>query len=169
MFSFRSAQKQDDATKMMPTSRFTFGPPSACIVRLGLHSSAHAQDEEIPRLERNCPTDAGQLEATCYTFMARKLGRPSGRTTAAGGGSRMVPAKTSRLSSSPAVPVLLLGNQAYIEQLLKDVGERTLVTMDNRGFVHAEPSLACQPTPLSLPITTSSTLSTDRFGRSEVR
>ncbi|MBK1668168.1 hydrolase [Rhodovibrio sodomensis] len=36
-----------------------------------------------------------------------------------------------------------IGNKGYLEQLLKDVGDRTLVTMDHRGFIHAEPALKC--------------------------
>lgn len=136
---------------MMPTSRFyiwaAFGAASFA---LACTLPAHAQDEEIPRLEPgDCPTDAlVELEATCYTFYGEEnWGEPSGRTI-----SLPVAVLEADGASEDNPPVFFfpggpgfssLGNQAYIEQLLKDVGERTLVTMDNRGFVHAEPSLAC--------------------------
>src|SRR5690625_3198154 len=151
MFQVAIHLRDKTSGETMPTSRFcsraTFGAASLV---LALALPADAQEAEIPRLEAgDCPTDGlVELEAVCYTFHGEENGgEPNGRTI-----SLPVAVFEADAGSEDKPPVFFfpggpgfssLGNQAYIEQLLKDVGDRTLVTMDNRGFVHAEPSLDC--------------------------
>ena len=117
-------------------------------------SSAQAQSssspETIPRLESTqCVTDAlKELGADCYTFYGYENWDEPGDNLI------QLPVAVLEPESAEAedVPVFFfpggpgyssLGNQDYIEQLLKDVGNRTLVTMDHRGYIHAEPALEC--------------------------
>lgn len=123
------------------------------------HSSLHAQATEsvtVPRLEASeCVTEAlTELGADCYTFHGyENWNEPSDNHV------RLPVAviepeegKPEGEEVSDEVPVFFfpggpgyssLGNRDYMEQLRKDIGNRTLVTMDHRGFIHAEPALEC--------------------------
>jgi len=106
----------------------------------------------LPRLESSeCPTQAlRELGATCHTFHApENWSAPDGNTIS------LPVAVLEPDGDEPdknSLPVFFfpggpgfssLGEREYLEQLLKDIGNRTLVTMDNRGFTHAEPALEC--------------------------
>lgn len=104
----------------------------------------------IPRLEPSaCATETlTALGAQCFTFHGEEnWTRPNGTRV-------RLPVAVIEPASPPAseVPVFFfpggpgyssLDSRDYLEQLRKDIGGRTLVTMDHRGFVHAEPTLDC--------------------------
>ncbi|QJQ94874.1 MULTISPECIES: alpha/beta fold hydrolase [Halomonadaceae] len=116
-------------------------------------SFAHAQStdtEPTPRLESaECGTEAlTALGADCYTFHGRENWNETG------GNRIQLPVAVIEPESGETdeVPVFFfpggpgyssLDNRDYLEQLRKDIGNRTLVTMDHRGFIHAEPALEC--------------------------
>lgn len=118
------------------------------------HSFAYAQPtnstETIPGLEpTECPTEAlNALDAVCYTFYGEEnWDNPNGNTIQA-----PVAVIEPGTGGSDKTPVFFfpggpgyssLNNQDYLEQLRKDIGERTLVTMDHRGYIHADPALEC--------------------------
>lgn len=118
---------------------------------------AHAQSvrqnpgpDEIPRLEPSrCVTGTlSRIGAKCHIFVGEEnWNEPNGTTV-------RVPVAVIHPDSADAggLPVFFfpggpgyssLDNREYLEQLRKDIGNRTLVTMDHRGFKHAEPSLEC--------------------------
>lgn len=109
-------------------------------------------DAELPRLESaECPTEAlRELGATCHTFHApENWEAPDGKTISL---PVAVIEPEGGQPDEDALPVFFfpggpgyssLGEREYMEQFLEDIGERTLVTMDNRGFIHAEPALEC--------------------------
>lgn len=117
------------------------------------HSAAYAQSTEsdtIPRLEpTECVTEAlMELAADCYTFHGYENWDEPGVNRI------QVPVAVIEPENDEAdgVPVFFfpggpgyssLGLRDYMEQLRKDVGNRTLVTMDHRGFIHSEPALEC--------------------------
>lgn len=88
------------------------------------------------------------MGAECYTFHGEENWEsPNGNTVA-------IPVAVFEPESGETddIPVFFfpggpgyssLGEREYMEQLRKDIGDRTLVTMDNRGFIHAEPALEC--------------------------
>lgn len=115
--------------------------------------TALAQDssaEPTSTLEhQECVTEAlTALEGECYLFTGEEnWGAPNGKQV-----ELPVAVFNAQAASADNPPVVFfpggpgyssLGNQSYIEQLLKDVGDRTLITMDHRGFLHAEPALKC--------------------------
>ena len=119
----------------------------------GLGSAALAQDGDsapTSTLEpQDCVTEAlVALGAECYLFTGEEdWDEPNGNLV------RMPVAVFNADAASPENPPVVffpggpgyssLGNQSYLEQLLEDVGDRTLVTMDHRGFIHSEPALRC--------------------------
>ncbi|QDY71183.1 alpha/beta fold hydrolase [Qingshengfaniella alkalisoli] len=126
---------------------------AASLVAAVLGTSAQAQDADAPltsSLERqDCATEALEtLGAECYVFTGEEnWDDPNGDLV-------QIPVAVFNADASEGnePPVFFfpggpgyssLGNQGYLEQLLKDVGARTLVTMDHRGFIHADPSLRC--------------------------
>ncbi|CAM3803060.1 alpha/beta fold hydrolase [Vreelandella rituensis] len=116
-------------------------------------SLVYAQSAEtgtIPLMEStDCPTEALRtLGAECYTFYGEEnWDEPNGNII------RMpVAVIEPEGKKTDEVPVFFfpggpgyssLGNLDYLEQLRKDIGERTLVTMDHRGYIHSEPALEC--------------------------
>ncbi|MBZ0330723.1 alpha/beta hydrolase [Halomonas sp. ANAO-440] len=117
------------------------------------HSTAYAQSSEsdtIPRLESTeCVTEAlTELGADCYTFHGHENWDEPGDNRI------QVPVAVIEPENGEAdeIPVFFfpggpgyssLGLRDYMEQLRKDIGNRTLVTMDHRGFIHSEPALEC--------------------------
>lgn len=128
--------------------------PGALVLTLSTASlSALAQssdDDRLPRLESTeCATETlNELDAECYTFHGEEnWDAPNGNSVAL-----PVAVFQPEHAEGGEVPVFFfpggpgyssLDNRGYLEQLLDDVGERTLVTMDHRGFIHAEPTLEC--------------------------
>ncbi|WP_231489618.1 alpha/beta fold hydrolase [Billgrantia saliphila] len=132
--------------------------PSALPLALliGFAGSTQAQSkeatstQEIPRIESSeCATEVlTEMGAECYTFHGEEnWNAPNGNTV-------KIPVAVFEPESGEAeeIPVFFfpggpgyssLGEREYMEQLRKDIGDRTLVTMDNRGFIHAEPTLEC--------------------------
>ncbi|MBW6390125.1 alpha/beta fold hydrolase [Billgrantia antri] len=119
-----------------------------------LASSALAQtdSDELPRLQSaECPTQAlRELDATCHTFHAPENWEDSNGNTISLPVAVIEP--EGGAADEDKLPVFFfpggpgyssLGEREYMEQLLEDIGERTLVTMDHRGFIHADPSLEC--------------------------
>ncbi|MGQ4879265.1 alpha/beta fold hydrolase [Billgrantia sp. LNSP4103-1] len=121
---------------------------------------AQTDTEDLPRLEdADCPTEAlRELGATCHTFHAPENWRePNGSSVVMPVAviepeTDAVQADAEDPEADDTLPVYFfpggpgyssLYNREYLEQLLKDVGDRTLVTMDHRGFIHAEPALEC--------------------------
>ena len=118
-----------------------------------LGSPASAQDESTAPTStlapQDCVTEAlVALEADCYLFTGEEdWDEPNGNLV------RIPVAVFNADGASPERPPVVffpggpgyssLGSQGYLEQLLEDVGDRTLVTMDHRGFIHAEPALRC--------------------------
>ncbi len=117
-------------------------------------SYAHAAESSrtIPRLEStSCATQAlKDLNASCYTFYGEEnWSAPSGNTVELPVG--VIP-PDSDASTESGSPVIFFpggpGHSAlsipdYIAQLRKDIGNRTLVLFDPRGFKHANPTLSC--------------------------
>lgn len=134
-----------------PRGRFLTGALSLTLFIA--HSTAHAQSSEsdtIPRLESTeCVTEALiELGADCYTFHGHENWDEPGDNRI------QVPVAVIEPENGAAeeVPVFFfpggpgyssLGLRDYMEQLRKDIGNRTLVTMDHRGFIHSEPALEC--------------------------
>ncbi|GGX98542.1 hypothetical protein GCM10007160_27600 [Litchfieldella qijiaojingensis] len=129
---------------------------SLLLVAVFWHSPAHAQASgQVPRLEPSeCATQAlSELQAQCYTFYGQEnWDEPNGTIIELPVAVFDPEAEAASGESSADVPVVFfpggpgyssLGNREYLEQLLKDVGNRTLVTMDHRGFIHAKPTLRC--------------------------
>lgn len=118
------------------------------------HSFAYAQStnstETIPDLKSaECPTEAlNALNAECYTFYGEEnWDNPNGNIIQA-----PVAVIKPETGGSDKAPVFFfpggpgyssLNNLDYLKQLRKDIGERTLVTMDHRGYIHADPALEC--------------------------
>ncbi|MCC5882135.1 MAG: alpha/beta fold hydrolase [Halomonas sp.] len=112
-------------------------------------------EADLPRLEKaECPTEAlTALGANCHTFHApENWETPNGNTVALpvavlapqSGAEQAVENDTPPVFFFPGGPgYSSLDNRDYLEQLQKDIGNRTLVTMDHRGFTHAEPALEC--------------------------
>lgn len=113
---------------------------------LPLSTQAQSGNDALPRLEpAECATATlTALGAECYTFHGEEnWDSPNGNSVAL-----PVAVFQPEHAEDGGVPVFFfpggpgyssLDNRGYLEQLLKDVGERTLVTMDHRGFIHAEP------------------------------
>lgn len=119
----------------------------ALLMMLSIEAAA---EEEIPRLEASeCATRTlTEMDAQCYTFYGEE------NWTEPNGNRVRLPVAVFEPESEPAedVPVFFfpggpgyssLDNRDYLEQLRRDIGDRTLVTMDHRGFIHAEPALRC--------------------------
>ncbi|WP_231566413.1 alpha/beta fold hydrolase [Litchfieldella xinjiangensis] len=118
---------------------------------LTVHAQSTSTEKDgLPRLESSeCVTEALKaMEAKCYTFHGEE------NWDAPNGNSVQLPvAVIAPESGEPeSVPVVFfpggpgyssLGERDYLEQLRKDIGNRTLITLDHRGFIHAEPSLEC--------------------------
>lgn len=107
--------------------------------------------DDVPRLESSeCATEAlSELGAECYTFYGEEnWGAPNGSHVKIPIGV-MEPDEEGDADDPPVFffpggpGFSSLDNRDYLAQLRKDVGNRTLVTMDHRGFVHAEPVLDC--------------------------
>ena len=106
--------------------------------------------ENVPRLEpAECVTQAtSELQAQCYTFFGQEnWEEPNGNIV-----ELPVAVIEPDQQNSSDVPVFffpggpgysVIGNREYIDQLRKDIGARTLVVMDHRGFIHAKPALEC--------------------------
>ncbi|MDN6337197.1 MAG: alpha/beta hydrolase [Halomonas sp.] len=143
---------------MIPTRHAAFG--GLCL--LAAFSSppvlAQANNADIPRMESaSCPTQAlKDLSAECYTFYGQEnWDNPNGNIVELPVG--VIPPESSETagsdeSSSNNAPVAFfpggpghsaLDKQEYLEQLRKDIGNRTLVVFDPRGFNHATPTLEC--------------------------
>ncbi|MGP9632907.1 alpha/beta fold hydrolase [Halomonas sp. AOP43-A1-21] len=129
---------------------------SLCLMAALGAGIAHAQDQDentIPRLESTtCATQAlKDLNASCYTFYGQEnWNNPNGRTIELPIG--VIDPETENDADAESDPVVffpggpgysILGNADYIEQLRKDIGNRSLVVFDPRGFKHATPSLEC--------------------------
>ncbi len=119
-------------------------------------TSAHAQTPEsaadVPRLDSSaCATQALKaLQAECYTFHGEENWEsPNGNrielpVAVIEPDTPASDAETPPVVFFPGGPgYSVIGNREYLEQLRKDIGNRTLVVMDHRGFLHAEPALRC--------------------------
>lgn len=113
---------------------------------------AEISNDFIPRLENaSCATQALEdLNASCYTFYGEEnWSTPNGNTVELPIGVINPDSISDSRNSSPVFffpggpGYSVLGNAEYIEQLRKDIGSRTLVIFDPRGFKHATPSLEC--------------------------
>ncbi|PMR74856.1 hydrolase [Billgrantia endophytica] len=115
--------------------------------------SAHGQSgsDDVPRLEPSaCATETlSELGAECYTFHGEEnWDEPNGNHVKLPVGV-MAPDEVRDVDDPPVFffpggpGFSSLDDRDYLEQLRKDVGNRTLVTMDHRGFIHAEPALEC--------------------------
>lgn len=144
--------------KLLRPSPASFSPFPPLLALLGLAAwpmAAQAVDndralDDTPRLERSeCATEAlAELGAQCYLFHGEenreapngtRVELPIGVIEPDGEATSEVP-----VFFFPGGPgYSSLGNADYIAQLRKDIGDRTLVVMDHRGFVHATPSLDC--------------------------
>lgn len=116
--------------------------------------SAHAKKErsKVPRLETSeCATDAlKKINARCYIFHGQEnWDVPNGNQIELPVGV-IKPDEAS--GSDKNTPVLffpggpghsILEESDYLEQLRKDIGNRTLIVFDPRGFNHAKPALKC--------------------------
>lgn len=107
--------------------------------------------QETPRLENaDCVTDALKaMQAECYIFYGQEdWSDPNGRLVELPV-AVIAPEQAGNTDDPPVVffpggpGYSVIGNRDYVEQLRKDIGDRTLVVMDHRGFIHAKPTLAC--------------------------
>ncbi|MDN7131771.1 alpha/beta hydrolase [Halomonas sp. MC140] len=137
---------------MPPAKHMAFG--SLCLMAALSAGIAHAQDENtVPRLEStDCATQAlKDLNASCYTFYGQEnWNDPNGQTIELPIG--VIAPESSNGNDADSDPVIffpggpgysILDNVDYIEQLRKDIGDRSLVVFDPRGFKHATPALEC--------------------------
>lgn len=116
--------------------------------------SAHAQTDKskVPRLESSsCATQAlKDLQAKCYTFYGEEnWDKPNGNLVELPVGVISPDTKSDADDTTPVVffpggpGYSVIGNRDYLGQLRKDVGDRTLIVFDPRGFKHAKPALEC--------------------------
>ncbi len=124
---------------------------SLALAAIGLPALAQNEGSApTSKLEpQECVTDAlVTLGAECYRFTGEEdWDEPNGNLV------QMPVAVFNADAASPENPPVFffpggpgyssLGAQSYLEQLLKDVGDRTLVTMDHRGYIHSKPALRC--------------------------
>ncbi|HET8790526.1 MAG TPA: alpha/beta hydrolase, partial [Modicisalibacter sp.] len=108
-----------------------------------------------PRLEPSkCVTEAlTEIDAQCYTFYGEEnWDAPNGTLVELPVAVIEPESATNAKSNAGKPPVFffpggpgysVIGNREYIAQLRKDIGQRTLVVMDHRGFIHAKPALEC--------------------------
>lgn len=114
-------------------------------------TSASAPAGASARLEPSaCATPTLRaLQAACYTFRGPEdWDAPAGRQVELPV-AVLAPA-TDAIPGAPPVYFFpggpgysVLDHRGYLAQLREDVGARTLVLMDHRGFVHARPALRC--------------------------
>jgi pimeloyl-ACP methyl ester carboxylesterase len=104
----------------------------------------------VPRLERaECVTEALRaLDARCFTFVGPEdwdePGERQVRLPVAVIAPEGEPAPGPPVVFFPGGPgYSILDHGEYIARLRRDIGPRTLIVLDHRGFVHAEPSLRC--------------------------
>lgn len=127
---------------------------SLCLLAVFGTASTHAQsnDTDVPRLEStSCATQAlKDLDASCYTFYGEENWEsPNGNTIELPIGVIPPNSSTNNEDNDPVIffpggpGYSILGNDEYIEQLRKDIGSRSLVVFDPRGFKHANPALEC--------------------------
>ncbi|GAB2788948.1 alpha/beta hydrolase [Halomonas shantousis] len=124
---------------------------SALLWQLPAHAQSRSQvPQEVPRLERSeCVTQAlNELEAQCYTFYGQENWDAPNGTIIELPVAVIAPQQEGRIDTPvvffPGGPgYSVIGNRDYLDQLRKDIGDRTLVVMDHRGFIHAKPALEC--------------------------
>jgi len=110
----------------------------------------HFASTGVPRLERaECVTEAlRDLDADCFTFVGPEDWDAPGERTVRLPVAALAP-EGEPVASPPVVffpggpGYSILDHPDYIARLRRDVGPRTLIVLDHRGFVHAEPALRC--------------------------